>query len=301
MRTLLALITGLALCLAPAACRTIAQQAEAAHRDTHEAPLAQRASFRVLTFNIRYGTADDGANSWERRKDLVAEVLVDTAPHLVSIQEALDFQLDYLLERLPPFEKIGQHREGGAKGEFCGLLVDKQRFRVLDSGEFWLSQSPDEPGSIGWDAACPRMCVWAHLMDRHSGRDLVAFSTHLDHKGTRARRESVGQIVHHIVDDRMRRTVPTLLAGDFNAGESSAPLAFLENAGFSDTYRMIWPDAGRRGTFNAFRGRDDGDKIDYILCSRGFRILDAAIIKTQRNGRYPSDHFPVLAVVEVLP
>ncbi len=288
MRTLLALCVGLSLCLTFTACWTPEQRTE-------------RASFRILTFNIRYGTADDGANNWQNRRDLVAEVLADAEPHLVSIQEALDFQLDFLLQRSPRYKKIGQHRDGGTKGEFCGLLVDTARFRVLDAGEFWLSETPHAPGSIGWDAACPRMCVWGHLMDRATGRNLVVYSTHLDHRGARARREGVGQIVHNIVDDRMRRTVPTLLAGDFNAGETSAPIAFLENAGFSDTYRIIWPDAGRSGTFNAFRGRDDGDKIDYIFCTRGLRILDAAIIKTHRDGRYPSDHFPVLAVVEVLP
>jgi len=258
-------------------------------------------SIRVLTFNIRYGTAEDGSNSWPHRRNLVADVLLQTAPHIVSIQEALVFQLSFLLERAPHFEKIGQHREGGERGEFCGLLVDASRFRVLGEGEFWLSDTPREPGSIGWDAACPRMCVWAHLMDRVTGRDLVVHSTHLDHRGARARRESVALIVHHIVDDRMRRTVPTLLAGDFNAGESSEPVAFLEKAGFSDTYRVVQPDVARSGTFNAFRGRDDGDKIDYIFCTRGFRVLDASIVRTELDGRYPSDHFPVLAEVEIRP
>lgn len=246
---------------------------------------------RVMSFNIRYGTANDGENRWEQRRDLVIETIADRAPQILGVQEALAFQIDELSAALPQFQVLGQGRRGGREGEFAALFVNRNRFTIEAHGDFWLSPTPDEVGSQGWDAALPRMCTWAVLRDRKNGSRFRVLNTHFDHRGRKARLESASVLIA----EGEVGSLPVIITGDLNADEESPPLARLREAGLRDTFRVMHPKAQGVGTFNGFRGTTDGGKIDYVLVDSPWRVEAAEIVRDNEEGRYPSDHFPVIA------
>ncbi len=251
-------------------------------------------SVEVMAFNIRYANPGDGADRWELRTELVFDVIRRHAPDVVGLQEALADQMDGLQTAFPEYRFVGQGRDGGLDGEYSALMVLDRRFEIVTSGDFWLSPTPDEIGSRGWDAALPRMCTWAVLRERGGGDSFVVMNTHFDHRGVEARLQSA-----RVILDRRRAhaDLPLVLTGDLNAGESSPPLAELRAAGLRDSFREVHPDATGVGTFNGFRGETDGDKIDYVMVDDGWEVLAAAIVRDHDDGRYPSDHFPVVATL----
>ena len=252
-------------------------------------------ALQVMSFNIRYGTARDGGDHWDRRRELVASTIIERAPDVLGLQEALAFQLAFLRDRLGPrYRLVGQGRKGGEKGEFACILFDRERLALERSGDFWLSESPDEVASVGWDAALPRICTWAVLRVRATGARFAVLNAHFDHRGATARRRSAA-----LIAERLARfaALPVLVTGDLNAGENSGPLRELRAAGLRDTFRVRHANAEPAGTFNGFRGDDSGSKIDYILCSPDWRVRAASIVKANDGGRYPSDHFPVTAAL----
>lgn len=259
---------------------------------------------RVMTFNIRYGTANDGANHWKNRHELVLDTIRAFKPDLLGTQEVLSFQADYLGEHLPGHAMVGVGRDDGKrKGEFSALFYDKERFSLVDSGTFWLSETPNQAGSKSWDAALPRVATWAKLKDkRAAGREVVFINTHWDHIGDRARAES-GKIIHTWMGEKAAN-LPTIVTGDFNVNEKHPGLAALmsspsDSLKLADVYRQLHPEpAADEATFNGFRGRTQGRRIDFILASPQFKPLEAAIDRTIKDGRYPSDHFPVTAVLD---
>lgn len=257
------------------------------HADT-----VRDAEFVVMTFNIRYGTADDGDDAWPHRSEHVLDVIHATAPAILGVQEALDFQIDWLAAGLPGYVRLGQGREGGSRGEHASLFVESARFEVLSSGDFWLSEQPDVEASVGWDAALTRLCTWARLRAVDSGREMTVWNTHFDHRGAQARVRSA-----ELIAQRVRATEgPNIVLGDLNAGETSAPLDRLTAAGLRDSFRALHPDRRDVGTFHAFRGGLDGDKIDHILATPELTPLAAEILSAPAsNGRWPSDHHPVTA------
>lgn len=251
---------------------------------------------RVMTFNVRYASADDGEDAWAKRSELLFETIRAAAPQVLGVQEALRSQVDELLKALPNMDAFGQGRRGGREDEHCAILVDRERFAVERSGDFWLSESPAKAGSRSWDAALPRMCTWAVLREKDSNARCVVFNTHFDHKGARARAESARLLV-----ERMKAfpAMPKLVLGDLNAEENTTPLETLKAAGLRDTFRALHPDVQPAGTFHAFRGKEVGGKIDYVLCDGLWEVRRAEILRGSKDGRYPSDHFPVMA--ELMP
>jgi endonuclease/exonuclease/phosphatase family metal-dependent hydrolase len=255
---------------------------------------------RVMSFNVRYGAADDGENSWKYRKDLVVETVRAFGPDLLGTQETLDFQAEYLLEQLDGYSHVGWPREPQG-GEQCAILFRQQRFEKRDAGQFALSETPDVPGSKGWDAAFARIVTWVRLHDRRAGADLVFINTHFDHRGAEARLESA-----RLLRTRLPELAPDdawILTGDFNAAEASPPYEALVGAhadgpSVIDAYRAIHPErAPDEGTFNGFSGERSGGRIDWVLHSPRFETLEASIDRTERDRRFPSDHFPVTAVL----
>lgn len=248
----------------------------------------------LMTFNIRYGTAEDGPNAWGNRRDLVAGIIAREAPDVLALQEALAFQLLELEGALSEYRKLGQHRNGGLEGEFSGLFVRERRVRVRDWGEFWLSSSPDSLGSVGWDAALPRMAVWADLEGIHGEALVRVYGTHFDHRGELARLESARLIERHAEGGP-----PAVVMGDLNAGEGSGPLRVFREMGYRSAFPTLHPGSDL-GTFNGFRELSGGERIDHILVDARLEVLHAAILDEAPGGVFPSDHYPVVAVIRTL-
>ena len=263
---------------------------------------------RLMSFNIRYGTADDGADAWPRRAAMAFDVVRRFDADVVGVQEALRFQLDELGAALPAFAEIGVGRDDGrTAGEYSAILYRRGRFEVLEEGTFWFSDTPAIPGSMTWGNRITRICTWARLRDRAGGARFYVYNLHLDHESQPSRERSALLLAERI---RARSSPdPVLVMGDFNSGEANPVYRHLTGAEtlpaatpappLADTYRLRHPGDTIVGTFHAFRGTTTGDKIDHILASPEWRALDASIVRTSRAGRFPSDHFPVTAVVRL--
>jgi endonuclease/exonuclease/phosphatase family metal-dependent hydrolase len=250
-----------------------------------------------MTFNIRYGTAPDGENSWPQRRALTFRVIRDFGPGVLGVQEALRFQLGEIERAAPHYDEIGVGRDDGVeKGEYSAILYDRRRFDVLEHGTFWLSDTPNTAGSMTWGNQYPRIVTWARFRDWATRATFYVFNTHWDHESQPARERSASLLLERI---RARRAPddPVLLMGDFNAGEDNAAfralLAPSDAFRLYDTFRALHPDARATGTYHAFTGDRTGSKIDAILASSEWQTLSAAIILDSENGLYPSDHFPV--------
>ncbi len=301
-RRLFVCVVGLAICL------TISVDLRAAENSSDTTEL------NVMTFNIRYGTANDGENHWRRRRDMVVDILRKYKPDVVGLQEALRFQLDVIGDALPEYGELGVGREDGkTKSEYSPILYNRKRLQLDESGTFWLSDTPETPGSITWGNACTRVCTWGRFVDKKTGQGFYLYNTHLDHISQPSREKSAVLLTQRI--GRRIRPEPFILTGDFNAGESNPAITYLKGETklrgadselslcpipMVDTFRVLYPDANEVGTFNGFQGRRNGDKIDYILTTADIEVLDTQIICDQIEGRYPSDHFPVTAKLRLL-
>jgi endonuclease/exonuclease/phosphatase family metal-dependent hydrolase len=260
---------------------------------------------KAMTFNIRYGLAEDGENHWNKRSGLVIDSIVNQSADVIGIQEALRFQLDELNSALPIYAEIGVSRSGGINEEYSAIFYRSDRFILDDKefGTFWLSDTPSVP-SMHWGNDYLRICTWARLIDKASGQAFYIYNTHLDHRSLLSREKSV-RLITNVIQTRSYRD-PFVLMGDFNAGENSASIKYIlgENGTYSspipmvDSYRVVHADEKLVGTFNGFVGDADGEKIDYIFVETDVIIINADIIRTNTNGRYASDHFPVTAHIQ---
>ena len=253
----------------------------------------------VMSFNIRYGTANDGENRWEARRAMLFDLVRDQNADVVGLQEALAFQIDEIAAAAPVYAVIGVGRDDAArKGEYAAILYRRDRFHVAQSGTFWFSDTPDAVASKTWGNRITRICTWARLIDR-DGRAFWIYNVHLDHESQPSREKSVA-LLRQRIDARPFSSEPVIVTGDFNVGETNPALAAIRAGGaFVDAFRVRHPEEPVVGTFTGFtHGRIDGDKIDFIFVQPGAKVLSAAILRTSRRGRYPSDHFPVTATVQ---
>lgn len=250
----------------------------------------------VMTFNIRYGSANDGDHAWPNRRDLVASTIRDHAPHLLGLQEALRFQLDELATALPGYAEIGVGRDDGlTRGEYAAILVDTARFTILDHDTFWLSDTPDVPGSMHWGNRITRIATWARVADRRTSDTVRIYNVHFDHESQPSRERAARLLLDRMASDASS-TDRLILVGDFNAGEDNAAFRMLladTRVPLVDTFRALHPDAEVVGTFNAFRGDTTGEKIDAILAGPGWEPVAADIDRRRIGDLWPSDHFPV--------
>jgi endonuclease/exonuclease/phosphatase family metal-dependent hydrolase len=267
------------------------------------------ASLRALTFNIRYDNPADGENGWKHRRDGIAKLIAERKVDVAGLQEVLANQLDDLRERLPGYDFLGVGRDDGKrKGEFSPLLVRKEAFEVVSSGTFWLSPTPNKPGSKGWDAALPRICTWVQLRSRQPGRgEILAASTHFDHRGEQARLESAEVVREQLTSLQTSKKISggMVLMGDFNCTEKDAPYAALLSKNATAEPTTAWIDVyhadkivreGPNSTWNGFKEIMPGQRIDFILCS-GFRAQRHEVIDARIGERFLSDHLPVLVTL----
>tara|TARA_B110000003_G_scaffold91904_1_gene94058 strand:- start:121 stop:990 length:870 start_codon:yes stop_codon:yes gene_type:complete len=253
---------------------------------------------RVMSFNIRLGVAKDGPNRWELRKDLVVRTIQEFKPDLLGLQEVFPMQEEYLLDNFPEYFYYGRCRlVDPDDGEACSVMFRKDRFDVVEKSTFWLSETQNEPGSKSWDSSLPRIANLVRLTDKQAvGKKIIFINTHFDHRGKKAREEAAKIIKNRV--SILEKGVGVVITGDFNSGEGSRPYQFLVGGDLIDTFRSAHPTrTEEESTFTAWKGRLIGNRIDWVLCSPNFRVLSAEIDRTNENGRYPSDHYPVTATL----
>jgi endonuclease/exonuclease/phosphatase family metal-dependent hydrolase len=263
---------------------------------------------RVLTYNVRRDVASDGEFDWAARRDAVAGTVRFHRPAVVGLQEPLAHQYSDLREGLPGFEWAGASREAGeGEGEFCPVGYRAERFERLDSGTFWLSPTPDDPGSVGWDAAYPRVATWVRLRERDDGGTLLYCNTHLDHEGERARVEGA-RVLRERVSDLREDDEPVVVGGDLNCVAGDEPYGVLAGAGTEGERDLPLVDAREASPYPAHGPDTTRTDFETLLPDRGIDHLFVAgatvagcgvAADVVGDGWFPSDHLPVVADLDL--
>ena len=279
-------------------------------------------SIRVLSINVRCSTAKDGENDWSKRKEFMTEIIASGNYDFIGSQETVMHpdpernQVAYIASKLPKYGLLGRSREvDPAVGEAMTIFYKKARWKIDDADQetFWLSDTPEVPGSkTDPKAGCTRSVTVAlfheHKEGLPTGRSLYVYNTHYDHMSEEARQRGAKQLMDRIAA-RKQKEIPIVVMGDMNCGERSPAIRFMQGTPMKlddkewnppyklvDTFRAVNPDVTDVGTFNGFRAPGK-EKIDYIFVSPGLKTISAEILRTQRDGRYPTDHFPIDAVI----
>ena len=254
----------------------------------------------VGTYNIRYNNPNDEkeGNAWAQRCPQLCDFINFEQPEIFGTQEVLVDQLHDLMKGLDGYGYIGVGRDDGKeKGEYAAIFYKKNQLSLLDSGNFWLSSTP-ERASLGWDAACIRICTWGKFQDKVSGKQFYFFNTHMDHVGTVARRESARLILKRI--NQLSKGLPTILTGDFNVDQTDEIYQIFSN---SEVLRDCYTNALQRmtptGTWNDFmQDSRSKSRIDHIFVSPDLKVPHYAIFTNSywlgKSRRNISDHYPVM-------
>ncbi len=256
-------------------------------------------TFNVASFNLRYDNPDDGLDRWSNRVEHVASVVRLYEFDVFGTQEGLSNQLKDLQGLLSDYKYFGVAREDGKdEGEHSAVFYNSNRFKLLDHGDFWLSETPDKPG-LGWDAACVRICTWGKFKDLKSGKLIYLFNAHFDHRGPTARNKSSELVLKKI--EEIAGDHNAIFTGDLNFDESDAGFKQINSSGkvksgFDIADFVYQPN----GSFNDFGNEiKSSGRIDHIFVTNDFKVKKAAILTNTYMGRYPSDHFPVMLELEL--
>ncbi len=255
----------------------------------------QAQTLNVGTFNVRLETSRDTGNLWTDRKVYVASLIRFHGFDIFGTQEGFKNQLDDIQSQLPEYERYGIGRDDGKeKGEHSAIFYKKDRFDFIKGGDFWLSETPEKPG-FGWDARINRICSWVMLKEKKSKKTFYCFNVHYDHQGMVARRESSKLLLDKI--KTIAGNAPVILTGDFNGNHSSEWYQLIANSTtLRDTYREVKYPYVNNGSFQNFgRNFTKADIIDHIFISSQFSVKRWGVLTDSYNGKFPSDHFPVLA------
>ena len=263
----------------------------------------------VMSFNMKRNYLSVGKNRWENRAALVVRVILDNQPDILGTQELTSASLGDLQRLLPDYAYVGLGRGGGEAGEYSAIFYRRSKFRLVQHKTFWLSPTPDRP-SRGWMALFPRICTTCTLAFRDGGELLQVYNTHLDHISYFARLGGLKLILRQMLEHQQQYgEVPTILMGDFNATPGSRTLRhwqqYMENdpafEGLENSYNLLLStpqDLGR--SYHGFRGAVEGHPIDYIFTSKSLRPQAVEIHRAAYSSRFPSDHYPVVAQLELL-
>lgn len=254
-------------------------------------------NLKIMTYNIRYDNTHDGVNSWTNgnRKEKVFQIIHSQNPDILGVQEALHHQLIALEEVLPLHQKVGVGRDDGkTDGEYAAIFFRRDKFTLLEQGNFWLSQTPETP-SKGWDAACYRICTWVKL--QYEKEILFVFNTHLDHEGVEAQKESTDLILQKIKSIAGENKL--ILMGDFNMTPENTAIQKLSKH-LTNTQLSSKNKTPKLGTYNDFNLNEPVIRnIDYFFVKNIKKITDFKILDTRIDGLYPSDHFPVVMRIKL--
>ena len=249
---------------------------------------------RFMTYNIKYDNRADTINNWDLRKEKLVALIKHYNPDFLGIQEALVHQVQYIDQELSGFSYVGVGRDDGQeKGEFSAIFYKKERYEVLESSTFWLSETPDIP-SVGWDASMERICTYGLFRDLRTNQMLWVFNTHFDHIGIKARAASADLILKKI-EILNTQGDPVIFMGDLNLTPETAPIVKISGL-LSDAQRVADSTYGPVGTFNGFTNDPVVNRIDYIFV-KGVTVRKHEHIDDRLNsGLQISDHLPVLII-----
>ncbi|HOX38795.1 MAG TPA: endonuclease/exonuclease/phosphatase family protein [Candidatus Brocadiia bacterium] len=255
---------------------------------------------KVMSFNVRYGTAKDGDNSWPNRKDILVNTIRNYAPDVVGTQECLDIQADYIVEKLPEYRWAGVAREADGSNEHMAVFYRKSVLSPIEIGNFWLSETPEVVGSRSWLAGSTRMVTWIRFYHLKTRKQFFYFNTHLDNASPIARDEGAKLLAARM--PKIAGEGPMILTGDFNTlGGSSNPWKILIEAGLKDAWLEAEKRVGGTVTFGGYKPPPaEGDsRIDWIMFRGDVKAKTCETVYYNEDGRYPSDHYPIYAELMV--
>jgi endonuclease/exonuclease/phosphatase family metal-dependent hydrolase len=252
----------------------------------------------VITYNIRYNTPSDKENAWPNRREAVIKLLKLHKADIFSVQEALYDQIMDLKEGMSGFDYVGVGRDdGNINGEFSAIYYNSNRYILMENGTFWLSKTPKIP-SKSWDAALNRICTWAKFREKETLKSFYIFNTHFDHKGVKARMESAVLILRKIGEISGRKD-PVILTGDFNLTPSEKPLVLIRQKLKDSRHITQSIPQGPEGTYNGFDfSAKLENRIDYVFVNKFITVNKYFTVTDSKEGRYPSDHLPVLVELQ---
>jgi len=254
---------------------------------------------RVMTFNVRQPDMDDGENCWQNRRGLLVDTILSKQPDVIGTQELFQTQAEYIQERAPHYDWFGIGRYGTHEDKHVGIFYKKDRFRILSHGDLWLSETPEKPGSSSWNIIKPRQLTWG-MLQSNDMESFYVFNTHFPY---RAVEQEARLKTAQLIKERIRRLpseCPVILTTDANS-VAGGDIYHLMCEDLFDAWKTAWVQTGPEGTLNGFGRHRSDRRIDWILYRSSWRVLDIETVIDHINGRYPSDHFPVMATFEVQP
>jgi endonuclease/exonuclease/phosphatase family metal-dependent hydrolase len=252
---------------------------------------------KVCTFNIKFENPKEGVHQWDNRKDQILNFIKIEDLDVIGMQEVVHSQIKFLENNLEDYARIGVARDDGKiKGEYSPIFYKKDRFSIIDSATFWLSPNPEIPAKA-WDAALPRVCTWAKLVDKQTNDLILVLNTHFDHVGEEARAKSVDLILSRI--EELDHTGKVFLMGDFNLEPETKPIQKIIDSELKDAFQAEL-NLGPLGTYNAFKiGENYDRRIDYVFY-QGFEIKSYKNYSLRIQDTFLSDHFPVVVEFELV-
>ncbi len=255
---------------------------------------------KVMTYNLRFDNPKDGINRWSNRVSKVTALLTKYDPDIIGVQEALKHQVDDILLSLPQYSYIGVGRDDGKeKGEYSAILFKKERYEILSQKTFWLSETPEVPGSKSWDAAITRIVTVVMFRDKKTGKDFIQLNTHFDHIGKEARKNSA-RLLHELLQKEVSNSaMPVIVSGDFNSEPNEEPYQYMIGKNKIALHDSK-PATSSTGTFCGFDvGAMPCRIIDYIFCSGEWSMSNYQVIQDSDGKNYPSDHLPVIIELDL--
>lgn len=251
---------------------------------------------KIMSFNIRCWNVGD--EPWRERIDIVCRTILESGADSIGLQEATPEWMDELKAKIGHmYDYVGIGRDDGKnEGEYSPVFYLKDKYEVIDSGNFWLSETPDEV-SFGWDAVCRRICSWARLKSKQSGKEYVHINTHFDHRGIEARRNSVDMIIAHA---KTFTDVPAVFTADMNVVEGTENYNQFVNSGYFNDTKKLAPDTMHYCTYHDTKPEEHAeDVIDYIMINDGFEAEKYVVMIEGIDGRFVSDHYPIYAELKI--
>lgn len=252
-------------------------------------------TLKIATYNIYMDGRGVVKNTWDSRKHKVVGLIKYNELDIIGIQEGFKHQLESILE-IPQYAYVGGGRDDGKdEGEHSAIIYNKDKYKVIENGDFWFSETPNVPGK-GWDATCcNRICSWAKFKEISTGKEFYVFNSHYDHEGQIARKNSSLLLLDKVKE--LKGKYPIFLTGDFNATPETEPMQIFANSGFLyDSYLVTKePPYGPVGTFNSFSlDAPMKNRIDYIWVTKNIEVKKYGVLTDMQYGKFPSDHFPVV-------